>query len=253
MSTEYFDTLEQQLIDASRRLSNEHSARRRRRWMGRRPILVALLGLTCATTAFAVSDEAPWSPPELTLRENQANVPPLIAGSVPTSLSSFLGVFRRPQTEVDRGEITREALKYFNSGTPGGIRSDAIRAVVAGDPETPSLVIVPFDVKTATGTETQLKVWVTDRGAAGGKVIVPPSIFEHPRAFGSMGRYVFGMAPDGVTAVRLSWPDHPSIEAPVTDNVYVVRGPEGTLPGVPAAGLTVTWLDAQGASVPGRP
>jgi len=247
MNAEYFDTLEQQLVLASERLSNEHVERRHRRWMGRRPLLVALVAMMCASTAFAVSDQAPWSPPELTLRANQEDVPPLIGAPVPTSLTSFLGVLRTPQTEADRGAVTRDALTYFNSGTPGGIRSNGIRAIVFPDPKAPSLVLVPFDAETANGTETELKVWVTDPTGApgGGKIVISPENLSRPLAAGSIGRYVYGFAPDGVTHVRLTWPDRSPIEASVTRNAFMVQGPADT-----TLFPTVTWLDADGKTVP---
>jgi hypothetical protein len=236
MSPEYFDNLEQQLVAASQRMSHEHVVRRRRKWMGRRPILVALVAMMCATTAFAVSDQAPWSPPELTLRADDANVPPLIGAPTPTEITSFLGVLRRPQTD---------ALTFFNGGTPGGIRTNGIRAVVPADPAAPTLVIVPYDEATAKGHTTNLKIWVTDRGAAGGKVNATPEILRRPITLGSVDGYTFGMAPDGVATVELTWPDEKPVEVPVRDNVYVAPSPGGT-PFLPA----VTWHDAQGAVVP---
>jgi len=246
MNAEYFDTLEQQLVLASERLTNEHVVRRRRRWMGRRPLLVALVAMMCATTAFAVSDQAPWSPPELTVRANPDDVPPLIGAPVPTSLTSFLGVLRTPQSDADRGAITRAALKYFNGSTRGAIRSNGIRSIVFPDSKAPSLVVVPYDVQTATGTQTDLNVWVTDpTGAAGGTVRATRDSLRQPMVTGSSGEYVFGFAPDGVTHVRLTWPDQASVEVPVTRNAFMARGTTS-----PAVFPTVTWLDADGKTVP---
>jgi hypothetical protein len=245
MNAEYFDNLEQQLVAASQRLSDEHVVRRRRRWMGRRPLLVALVAMMCATTAFAVSDQAPWSPPELTMRADPANAPQLIGGPVPASLTSFLGVLRVPQTAADRGVDTRAGLKYF-SGRSGPLRTNGIRLITSSDPAAPSLVVVPFDATTAHGTETQLMVWVPDRVDAGGTVLATRESFREPRVLGSIDGYVFGMVPDGVTHVRLAWPDTPAVEAPVERNAYIVRSPANTL-----RFPTVTWLDADGKSVPG--
>jgi len=246
MNAEYFDTLEQQLVLASERLSNEHVERRHRRWVGRRPLVVALVAMMCASTAFAVSDQAPWSPPELTLRANPEDVPPLIGAPVPTSLTSFLGVLRTPQSEADRGAVTRDALKFFNSGTPGGIRSNGIRSIVFPDSKAPSLVVVPYDEQTAAGPETKLAVWVTDpTGAAGGTVRATLDSLRRPMVTGSSGEYVFGFAPDGVTHVRLTWPDQAPIEVPVTRNAFMARAATN-----PPLFPTVTWLDADGKTVP---
>jgi len=246
MNAEYFDTLEQQLVLASERLSNEHVERRHRRWVGRRPLVVALVAMMCASTAFAVSDQAPWSPPELTVRANPDDVPQLIGGQVPTELTSFLGVLRTPQTESDRGAVTRDALKYFNGSRRGPLRTNGIRSIIFPDPKAPSMVVVPYDVQTAAGPETRLNVWVTDpAGNGGGGVLLTPDDLRRPIAAGSIGEYVYGFAPDGVTHVRLTWPDKSPIDVPVTRNAFMARSlvEDMTFP-------TVTWLDADGKTVP---
>lgn len=263
MSTEYFDTLERQLVMASHRMTNEHAARRRRRYFGRRPLLAAIVALLCASTAYAVSSKAPWAPAELIGKSDPRAVPTLTAAALPQPMTSVLNIVRRPQTGQDRGPETRAVLKHFGNerrkGTYGHVTiySNAIRSVRAEGDVGPPVTIVPLVRNASHGapgerapagvtTETQIWVWVPDPVDAGGAFPVSPDYFKHPQTVGSMGAFHFGLAPDGVTRVRLTWIGYPPVETTVTDNFYGVEAPPGA-----QGGPTATWFDADGKPVPG--
>jgi hypothetical protein len=77
----------------------------------------------------------------------------------------------------------------------------------------------------------------TERGA-----ITPPTAYRHGRAgYGSLGRELIGMAPDGVASVELRFRDGSRRVAAVDGDVWLVTAPHSS-----ERARAVIWRDAQG-------
>lgn len=183
--------------------------------------------------------------------------PGLSPSAPPASQLAALAVLRRPQTAADRGSDVQAALADVNEFTLG-LRSDYVRVLArtgAG-----AVVLAPVERRDAASAGTTgsaaianaLCVYVPVNGVTVGETTHCWTTQQllAGSAIAEVGGHAYGLAPDGVTAVRLSlgaW--HRS--APVTDNFFDVKlpggdGPSARLGALPVA-PTVAFVRGAGA------
>lgn len=210
--------------------------RRRRRapWLTR-PVAIGLAVTAFAGTAFAAV--AVWTP---LLGNPQYGYNPGAATSAPPpDQLAALSVLRRPQTDADRGALSAAALTYINNYTRG-VRTAYVRLLATVGSE--AFVLVPVEERDATdatgGVPSQsaalqnaLCLYVSDSSP----------VFTHVgcwslaevadgRAKATFNGQLFGLAPDGVSAVTLSSPTSPSLSASVSGNFFTLTLPPDVPP-----------------------
>lgn len=212
--TDFIARFEQQLI----------AAKRPRTWRLRRPVVLAVLGVTLATGT-AVAAMTPWLP-------NLGSEHPRefqIAGSpVAPEQRAQLAVLRREQTAIDRGAVTQNALRYFSTNT-GGVRTDSIRALGAGRPDAVLVPVTTYSKLVAPGATPStgrdgLCLFVADAGDGGFQRCFGTDDLLEGTIYGALAgrdsiRY-FGIAPDSVVRVRAIRARLEPIDVPLTENYY---------------------------------
>ncbi len=244
--SDYLDSLQRRLVDASARLSAERRRRRRRRFAGR-GVVVLVAG------APALAATGVWRPP---LGDGESAAPRITADSPPADQLALLGVLRRPQTAADRSEPTLEALKFIGVGVDG-VRTDSVRLLAAGGPDK-GIVLVPverYQLRMPTlpaDSPPELKarfaprrdglcLMALDRVDGAGVGCFSTQDIRDGRAWQSLGRRGTFIVPDGVARVRVEHRGGVTVEADVHDNLALYTTPRGL------GGWTrVTWLDALG-------
>jgi hypothetical protein len=251
--SDFRDRFEVQLVDAARR---EGLGVRDRRLVHlpvtiarRRMLVVALIVLAVGVAGAATR---PWSP---TLGSDHFDElrPSASSTGPPSRQLQILGVLRREQTPTDRSAASDAALRYLTGRTSQGVRIAYVRSVAEGQ-----AVLIPVASVTRhairltdalcvffgdpTGDGGVRSCWTTDDVVAG-------------RARNSLGRLVYGMVPDGISRVRLTFVGAQVVEAPVQDNFFVLSAPPAPThrPDAAAAATIrqVVWLD--GAGFPAGP
>jgi len=242
--TDFRDAFEQQLVDASRRLDGSERRLRPRRWgIGRAP-LVALAILGIGGSALAATH--PWSP---TLGDDRRGRAVASASAPPAEQMGLLGVLRRDARPSDRDAETRAALRYIGPQADG-VRTDHIRKL---------------EGQAATATLVPARSWSP---AAGQVVIANPLCVEVPdtkgaakscwstqdvrggRAYGELGSVVYGLVPDGVDTIVVSF-GAKTVVGQANDNFFAVDGPASAAGSEPvgAAPTAIGWLDEDGTSI----
>jgi hypothetical protein len=248
----YLETLQTQLVDASRRLSS----RRRRRW-SRRGITAAVVVVVTGAPALAATGV--WRPP---IGNGRDPAPRATAQAPPSEQLAMLGVLRRPQTDADRGAAPLYALRILSGNSIEGVRTDDIR-LLAKSPRDRGLVLVPVahyapeppslpaDTPDATrrrlmrsAIDDALCLFQLDSVDGAGIACWSTADIREGRAWMSLGHRAAWIVPDGVATVRSDYPHAPTVEARVHDNLALYNEPKGRF-GDP----TTAWLDTQGATV----
>jgi hypothetical protein len=249
--TDYLDTLQARLVDASRRLSQE----RRRRWKWR----------SGAAVTFVVSAGAPalaatgvWRPP---IGDGHGPAPKVTSEAPPADQLAMLGVLRRAQTNADRSAASLRALRLISGGSVRGVRADSVRLLAKGSRDG-GLVLVPVARYTRTWphlpadtpaderhrlnpppVNDALCLFQLDVDGAGVACWSSADVREG-RAWMALGHRAAWIAPDGVTSVRTDYPHAETIDTTVHDNLALFTEPHGRH-GDP----TTTFLDARGTAV----
>jgi hypothetical protein len=230
--TDFRDRFELQLIEAMGRGHVELPAPRRRRPSRRGLISVAVAFAAAATTLAATH---PWSPAVGTKRFHE---PPVsISRSAPPARElALLGVLRRPQTAADRGPATRTALRFVGPKGNRGVRLDYVRALGGG---AATLIPVRTARLTTPAVPDALCVFYADPAASGGaRFCWSLGDLVAGRARGEIGTHLFGLVPDVVATVKVTFDDGTTASVPAADNFFDLSAPRPV--------RKIAWLDALG-------
>lgn len=242
------DALQARLVAASRELTRV----RRRRARRRGAVCAALVVLV---TPPALAATGVWRP---TLGDGEGPAPAISADAPPPDQLATLGVLRREQTEADRGVATRYALKFVDSPSLKGVRTDSIR-LLAQSGQDRGVVLVPVQryehrlpeeipeelrKRVERTIEDALCVYQLDSVDGASVACYSTADIRDGRAWSMLGHRSLWIVPDGVTKVRTEYADHEPIEAAAHDNAVIFTAPEG-----PVEERRTTWLDADGKAV----
>jgi hypothetical protein len=201
-----------------------------------RPIIVGLSLTAFAGTAVAAL--ALWTPVLGDSRFGEA--PPTIsAGTPPQDQLSALGVLRREQSAADRdGALATGALRAINASS-SGVRTNYIR-VLAGGNGSSGFVLVPVAERRASlsspaAIPDALCLYAAQSGAFAVNCYSLAQVRAGTARNIAFGE-VFGLAPDGVSAVTIRAAGGVEVSAPVQNNFF-----DATLPAGPTASPTVTF------------
>ncbi|RKQ86186.1 hypothetical protein C8N24_4196 [Solirubrobacter pauli] len=242
------DALQARLVAASRELTRA----RRRRARRRGAVCAALIVLV---TPPALAATGVWRP---TLGDGEGPAPAISADAPPPDQLATLGVLRRAQTEADRGVATRYALKFVDSPSLKGVRTDSIRLLAQSDQDRGVVLVpveryerrLPGDIPEELRRRVErtihdaLCVYQLDSVDGAGAACYSTADVKEGRAWGMLGHRALWIVPDGVTTVRTEYARRDPIVAPVRDNAAIFTAPEG-----PAEERRTTWLDADGKAV----
>jgi hypothetical protein len=200
-----------------------------------RPIIVGLSLTAFAGTAVAAL--ALWTPVLGDSRFGEA--PPTISASAPPADQlAALGVLRREQSPADRsGALATGALRAINASS-SGVRTNYIR-VLAGGSASSGFVLVPVaerrpSLVSPAAIPDALCLYAAQSGAFAVNCYTLAQVRSGAARNVAFGQ-VFGLAPDGVTAVTITAAGV-AVSAPVQNNFF-----DATLPAGPTASPTVTF------------
>jgi hypothetical protein len=221
--TDYRDIFEQQMVQASRRLSAQAPAPRRRRLLRPAFAVPAALVVFAGTGVAAVTH--PWSP---TLGDPSLSgpAPTITPASPPAEQISMLSVLRRHATRDDRDPATKANLKYLNGSTTTGVETDYIRRL-SSTADGAAITLIPIQ-SWRTGTDAPaltdaLCIVYPDAGGRGaGKACFDAAAVRAGQATGSIGGQTFGLVPDAIKAVEATYPGGAVVRAAVHDNFFSV-------------------------------
>jgi hypothetical protein len=204
-----------------------------------RPIIVGLSLTAFAGTAVAAL--ALWTPVLGDSRFGEA--PPTISASAPPAdqLAS-LAVLRRAQSPADRsGALATGALQAINASS-SGVRTNYIR-VLAGGSAASGFVLVPVAERRASlsspaAIPDALCLYAAQSGAFAVNCYTLAEVRAGAARDVAFGQ-VFGLAPDGVSAVTITAAGGVDVSAPVQNNFFDATLPAGA--GGPTASPTVTF------------
>jgi hypothetical protein len=200
-----------------------------------RPIIVGLSLTAFAGTAVAAL--ALWTPVLGDSRFGEA--PPTISASAPPADQlAALGVLRREQSPADRsGALATGALRAINASS-SGVRTNYIR-VLAGGSASSGFVLVPVaerrpSLVSPAAIPDALCLYAAQSGAFAVNCYTLAQVRSGAARNVAFGQ-VFGLAPDGVTAVTITAAGV-AVSAPVQNNFF-----DATLLAGPIASPTVTF------------
>ncbi len=232
--TDYRDRFEEQLVEASHRLSDAPSPPVRRRVRSsRRAFYVSAVGLLCVGTA-AVAATRPWQP-LLGDPDFPATQATPTASAPPASQLAIFGAFRRPASDADRGSEVLRALEFLGSGTQGA-RTDYIRST-ASLADGGAAVLVPVKSWQPARDEPERRianavcvVLAQTAVDAAAKSCWSESAVRSGQATASIGSDFYGIVPDGTATVVATFAgasgllgSRPTVTAAVVDNVFVLH------------------------------
>ncbi len=241
---DYRERFEQQLVEASRRLSESvDTPPRRAARNSRRALYCSAVSLLCATTA-AVAATRPWAPllGDPKFPETQATA---TSSAPPQSQLAVLGVLRREPRGADQGREVTAALKYLGSHTLGVRTKFVRRAATFGTGDT--AIVVPAQTwQPAAGersrpiTDAVCLVLTQPTVNTAAKGCWSSATIRAGEATASLVADVYGIVPDGVTHVVATFEgssgllgSSPEVSVEVVDNVFVLRAPTGGDPEAP--------------------
>lgn len=254
--TDVLERYEQQLIAAAYRLAAEGArspapVRRRR---PSRVVAALAVGAVLAAGSAVAATLHPWSP-SLGDPKYPDSKPAVSVNPPPPDQLATLGVLRRPAGAEDRDDATQASLRwmgYTDGVGTQGVRTEFIRRVGTTE-DGQAITLVPAASYTREFGEPALAdpvcliaTDVGDTGAATG--CWTTADVEAGRAALSLGAHEYGIVPDGVARVTMSFVAGPDGTATVTDNVYDLRAPSDPRDPAPigAKAVRVTWQAADG-------
>jgi hypothetical protein len=198
-----------------------------------RPIAI---GLTLTAFAGAATAGVLWLPQIGDSRFGE-NPPSISATAPPQNQLAALAVLRRPQTTADQnGALTTGALRAINSYTTG-VRTNYIR-VLAGSDST-GFVLVPVAQRLAGGASDAPSSPLSNAlclyaaNSAGLDFVNCYSlrqVLAGTAGSVAFGNQMFGLAPDGVATVTVSFASGIKLSAPVQNNLYDLTLPASSTP-----------------------
>jgi hypothetical protein len=239
--TDFLDRFGSELGAAERRLvtaGERHPLRRRR--ASRRGALVALAALAITVPALAATQ--PWEP--ILGEPGTANRPAGISPTPPApNQLNGLAVLRRPQNESDRGPEAQKLMRQVGAEYKG-VRLDSIRLLSSTSGHHALLVPSAEHGASSKPGQYEVKDDLCLETAQGGFCDtgegLPTSNF-----LGGDGEAMYGLVPDGVAKVSLSFADGTTRSSEVRENFFwIEKTPRG-----PQTGLKVKWFDADGRQV----
>ncbi len=210
-----------------------------------RPVAVGLALSAFAGTALAAV--AIWTP--LLGNPRYGYNPGAATSAPPQEQLDALAVLRRPQTDADRGALSRAALTYINDYT-SGVRTPYVRLLASVGSE--AFVLVPVEERNASyvagGVPSEsaplrnaLCVYASNlRLAHTGVGCWSLADVAAGRAAGTFDGQLFGLAPDGTTAATLGPATGATLSAPVTNNFFDIALPPSSAPPPPNASVSFT-------------
>ncbi|HEX3875218.1 MAG TPA: hypothetical protein VHW26_13780 [Solirubrobacteraceae bacterium] len=232
--------------DASPATGRTRAGGRARR--GPRRLIAVLAAVSLTGTAVAATGL--WRP---ILGEPRFGgpAPTITASPPPPAQLAVLGVLRRPQTPADRSGATRDELQYL-SPAAGGVRTAYIR-LLSDDTGLGPAVLVPvarIDESSAGAPPAvaaelphtdALCLVVGDRdGQGAAKRCFTTADVVGGLASLSVGSDLFGLVPDDVRRVTVSFTGGTARTVSPASNLFEIAMPAG---GIPA---TMTWTTATG-------
>jgi hypothetical protein len=192
-----------------------------------------------------------WRP---ILGEPGLGSPPTIsASSPPASQLDELGVLRRAQTAADRSAETEAELRYMSS-VASGVRTDYVRLLSNTTGFGPAILVPvarmirrlengPPAVLARQPSTDALCLLVGDRdGEGSAKSCFTTGDVLDGGATLSLGNGFFGLAPDDVRLVTVTFGDGAARSATPSSNFFAITMPSGALP------AAMTWVLASGTS-----
>jgi hypothetical protein len=247
----FIERYEAQLVAAG-------DARRPRRAPTRAIAVVAAIGVLAAGPALAATGV--WRPQ---IGDRDDGSPTISADQPPTAQVERYGVLARPQTDEDRGEATRAALRLIGAGVEG-VRTGSIRLLRDSSHGGPAVLIPvsgyhgPFptalrqDGDDSPRKTDGLCLFVADPSGVGGASAchTPEELLSGAGRLPAMvGNRLYGLAPDGVARVEVDLGDGRTVSAAVEDNLFITavthQGIGVDTPGAPTP-LAVRWIAADG-------
>ena len=198
-----------------------------------RPIAIGL-----SLTAFAATATAGvlWLP-QLGDSRFGETPPPISATAPPQNQLAALAVLRRPQTTADQnGALTTGALRAINGYTTG-VRTNYIRLLAGSD--STGFVLVPVAQRLAGGASDAPSSSLSNAlclyaaNSAGLDFVNCYSLRQVLAGTAgnvAFGNQMFGLAPDGVSTVTISFAGGIKLSAPVQNNLYDVTLPASSTP-----------------------
>jgi len=244
-----------------RRIRSECNTPRHTRWSKRmRRSAVAALGcLVVAVPALAAT--TPWQP--ILGHPSHSDVP---AGTTetqpPASLSAVLAVLRRPQTADDRGAVAKKLLgsvgqEYASVSLP------SIRLLTSQAGHQAVVVFASAHGRSATGGYEEGNELCLEYGQ--GSVCGNARRLRQGTFAGAIGHAQFGLVPDGVARVVLTFSNGQTRSAEIRDNFFwiddvpvvsrqyrVIDPPPGMPSTTTHAGAerpAIRWLDSNGKQI----
>jgi hypothetical protein len=245
--TSIFDQLEEQLREIASRDLRVRARPRSNTSRSWRLAVVVAAAASLAGTALAATGL--WRP---LLGEPGLGPPAAITGDPPPpSQLALLAVLRRAQTADDRSAATRAELRFIND-MADGVRTDYIR-LLSSHAGFGAAILVPV----ARITQTQLSappavlarlprsdalcMLIGDRAGEGSaKRCFTTADLLSGSATLSLGGFLFGLAPDGVRVVTVTFDNGSARRVVPSSNFFAIMMPSG---GTPA---TMTWTMTNG-------
>jgi hypothetical protein len=241
--TDFRDRFELQLTAA---MAREFPAAqpKRRRGVGRRGVLSLAIGF--ATAAAALAATHPWSPAVGTNKFHES-APTQSRTAPPASELSLLGVLRRQQSPADRGRASEEALRYISPRGNQGVRLEYVRSLDGGAATLVPVQRADENREAATVGDALCVFYADPAGDGGARSCWSAEDVRAGRARGELGTHVYGLVPDGVATVELSFEDGSVVRAPVGDNFFDAKTPREQADQehapIPAKIEQLRWLD----------
>jgi len=257
--TSFFDRLDAQLREVASRDPESaavrepaDASRRPRRRASPRPRRLAVAVLAAFSVGgTAIAATGLWRP---ILGEPGLGQPPTTsASSPPAAQLTALGVLRRPQTPADRSAETEEELRYMSS-TASGVRTDYVRLLSDTTGVGPAILVPvtrirrplesgPPAVLARQPSTDALCLLVGDRdGEGSGKACFTTADVLQGGATLSLGSGFFGLAPDDVRLVTVTFGDGAVRSVAPSSNFFTVMMPSGAIP------ASMTWVLTSGRS-----
>jgi hypothetical protein len=246
MNSSFFDRLDGQLREVALRepgLAAVEPRPSRRPWSqarSRRVAIAALAVLSASGTAIAATGV--WRP---ILGDPSLGSPPTItADAPPPAQLAILGVLRRAQTAADRSRSARE-LEYIGN-TVSGVRTTYIR-LLSDDTGLGPAILVPVAALRQIGAppavaahlpHTDALCLVIGDTAGAAKRCFSTSDVVTGQATLSLASDLFGIVPDDVRGVTVTFGGGATSSATPTSNFFEVTMPSGAIP------RTMTWTVA---------
>ena len=235
--------IESALVASAARLNHRRSGWRSPRRGGALAIALALV----AGSALAAIQ--PWRP---LLGTNDLGHPSTSTAPLPPDQLARLAVLRRPQSPGDRQAPIPRMLTYLDGHHISGVHVEGIRVLDRRSAGIAVLVPVEQEHLPSGATYESARrgllclMFGSETGVAlscGTSADLEAGRMAGSAQFLSRPAELFGLVPDGVASVGITYPDGTTSHAAITNNAYVIEEPSAAQT---AGAPQVRWLDASG-------